>query len=168
MLTFFYSPNCFFSAKVARSLQQTAVFFPQLKIVAVDVSTMSSTGSDGLISQFGITSTPTIALWENGYPRYRLFDDFSEKDTLITAITTRTDLKANRTTSISEETAAEEFDEFLGQFAFSAESNAGYDFYLLLASATLLVNCLYFALFSPSAPIRFQRALKDLVANLIN
>jgi len=116
-----------------------------------------------LISQFGITSTPTIALWENGYPRYRLFEDFSDKEALITAIATRTDLEAARDT-LPEWTN----DEFLGQFTFSVENATGYDFYLLLASATLLINCLYFALFSPSAPPRFQRALRDLVASLIN
>lgn len=38
MLTFFYSPDCVFSAKAAKMIYQIAPYFPKLRVVAVNVS----------------------------------------------------------------------------------------------------------------------------------
>ena len=63
-----------------------------------------------MVSHFGIASTPVMALWENGFPRYRLkyfhfqvkltfnhyfrlYDDFSKLDSLIRVIHAQTDLR---------------------------------------------------------------------------
>lgn len=107
MLTFFYSPDCVFSAKVADTFFRAAVLFPKLLILAVDVS-VGGKGTErwkilivilpqifdlfSLISHYGISSTPVIALWQDGFPRYRLYEDYSKLNTLIRVLKQHTDL----------------------------------------------------------------------------
>ena len=77
--------------------------------MAVDVYSYPNTkGGETLLSQFGIASTPVVALWENGFPRYRLYDDFSKLENLIGAIELRSDLKAHKVEEKVEEQKSEE------------------------------------------------------------
>ncbi|KAL3081551.1 hypothetical protein niasHT_037273 [Heterodera trifolii] len=91
MLTLFYAPDCVFSAKVADTFFRVAPLLPKLHVVAVDVS-VGGKGTESLISHYGISSTPVIALWQDGFPRYRLYDDYARLDTLLRVLRTHTDL----------------------------------------------------------------------------
>jgi hypothetical protein len=61
------------------------------------VSIVNLTYPSRLISQYGIASTPVIALWENGMPRYRLYEDYSKLETLVKVIQLRTEFTTRKT-----------------------------------------------------------------------
>uniref|UniRef100_A0A915E2G5 Thioredoxin domain-containing protein n=1 Tax=Ditylenchus dipsaci TaxID=166011 RepID=A0A915E2G5_9BILA len=183
MISFLYSPDCVFSAKVADAFYQIAPLFPKLKVIAVDVSA-NTKSSDSLISQYGIASTPVIALWENGFPRFRLYEDYSKVESLIKAIQMRTDLKSLNISKVEygpaaeseEEDLSKEFvttnsnltkisptdhyhptkQEFLDQFHY-LKDDLGFDWYLLAAVIVLCLNTAYFLSQSTKAKEFIQR-----------
>uniref|UniRef100_A0A183BSU3 Thioredoxin domain-containing protein n=1 Tax=Globodera pallida TaxID=36090 RepID=A0A183BSU3_GLOPA len=174
MLTLFYAPDCVFSAKVADTFFRLAPLLPKLRVVAVDVS-VGGKGTESLISHYGISSTPVIALWQDGFPRYRLYDDYARLDTLLRVLRSHTDLSPLTPSSLDEEEGKNEKqpddggigervgveadnralggenqfsweptrDEFLAQFYYLRE-HLGFDWYLLAAVVTCLVNLVYF------------------------
>ncbi|KAI1701735.1 hypothetical protein DdX_15907 [Ditylenchus destructor] len=162
MLSLLYSPNCVFSAKIASTFHQVAPMFPKLRVVAVDVSA-GGKHTEQLIAQFGIASTPVIALWENGYPRFKLHDDYSQLDSLIETIHLKTDLRSENISNIPVElsddaltepdgntTLTIEFvkkhpteKEFLAQFYYLQEE-LGFDWYFLAALVTMCFNVVYY------------------------
>jgi hypothetical protein len=154
MLTLFYSPHCVFSAKVAAAVYRLALRFPNLRVLAINVSS-NSKGIESLISQYGIASTPVVALWENGYPRFRLYEEINNVDSLSNVIESRTDLKALFKSNSTENKTDDEYSylvprdtshsekEFLSQFDAFQENN-GRDWYFVAAASTLLLNTVYF------------------------
>lgn len=67
MLTVFYSPDCVFSRKMVPLLGFIPKLYPKLLVVAADVSQPTK-----LHARYGILATPTLLLWENGFPVARM------------------------------------------------------------------------------------------------
>lgn len=185
ILSFFYSPNCVFSAKMAESFYRVAPLFPKLRIVAIDVS-IREKHTESLISQYGIASTPVIALWESGIPRYRLYDDYSNLNSLTRIIETQSDLRrkkhfvdetpvsvsrngifkidvnpdsiATNINDYSHSSFQREMEQFLQRFYY-LNDNPGFDWCFFAASLTLLISITYFIFTSPKAYDLIHRRL---------
>lgn len=131
-----------------------------------------------------------VALWENGYPRYRLYDDISDAHALTDVIVFRTDLKpkkipaSNASNVVDDSTASgetalveEEQDEFLQQFDAFKDRNATDWFvrpyknthyicpfrYLIAAVVTLIFNGVYFAMSSTRVRTLLTERLRNVV-----
>ncbi|CAK5046543.1 unnamed protein product [Meloidogyne enterolobii] len=153
LLSFFFSPDCIFSSKVADSFYQIARFYPKLRVVAVDVS-KGGKEMESLIAQYGIASTPVLAIWQDGLPRLRLYEDYSKLHTLINVIRLQTDLKPKvifKNYEEFNESGCTETEpcrqEFLSRFKY-LQAELGFDWYLFVASITCILNITYFILFS--------------------
>jgi len=172
MLSLFYSSECVFSAKVAETFYRIAPLFPKLLVVAIDVS-VKTKEVESLVNHFGIASTPVMALWESGVPRFRLYDDYSKIQNLIRVIQTQTDLRIRNvqnedkgtagilTIALNDneaETSSQRItlQKFLSQFKYLRNTHE-FDWYLFVATITLFFNTLYFILNSPKA-LNFIRA----------
>ncbi|CAB3406057.1 unnamed protein product [Caenorhabditis bovis] len=87
MITFFYSHNCPFSAKIAPEFNDLHRLVPNLLTVAIDASEFSR-----LNFRYGIAGTPTILFWVNGMGVARMNNNDLSMKSLLKFIQAHTDL----------------------------------------------------------------------------
>jgi len=89
-IVIFYSPYCIFSARAAPALNGIARYYPNISVVAVDI-----TESNSINMKYGIVAIPTVLLVHNIRPIAKLNHTNATLESLRDFIVRYTGLKAN-------------------------------------------------------------------------
>uniref|UniRef100_A0A0N5AVR6 Thioredoxin domain-containing protein n=1 Tax=Syphacia muris TaxID=451379 RepID=A0A0N5AVR6_9BILA len=98
MISAFYAPNCYFSFQMSPHLNALPRMFPHLEVVAVDASESSR-----LYTRYGVIGTPTVILWINGLPAFRMDEAPFSLQSFKKFVERRTDLEAIRSVNVTDE-----------------------------------------------------------------